>query len=86
MYKPICTRQLGPTVFIIGYYDIVRNISLALSLYPQVNVLKRKKRKENHKIIQTRPQCRMSLNLNKNICQTRTHYKEIFNINLYRFI
>lgn len=45
MYKPICTRQLGPTVFIIGYYDIVRNISLALSLYPQVNVLKRKKKK-----------------------------------------
>lgn len=34
----------------MGYCDIVRNINLALSLYPQVNVLKNKQTKNITKL------------------------------------
>lgn len=65
LHRPTCARQLGQTVFIIAYYDIVRNINLALSLYPQVSVLK--KLIKITKILQTRLRCQKSFNPHENV-------------------
>lgn len=43
MYKPICPRQLGLTVFIIGYYDIVRKYQLSTVTVSTSECAKRKK-------------------------------------------
>lgn len=45
MYKPICPRQLGLTVFIIGYYDIVRKYQLSTVIVSTSECAKKKKKK-----------------------------------------